>query len=401
MKQFKRTVLVLLCLLLCVSLCMVAADQLQRDFGRVDVQMGVLDTDVGELTYKIYVPDTATEASPAPGVLLLHGYQNDHETSAAYAIELARRGVVVMALDEYGHGSSVPGMIRRGFVNHRVKVNFGEESKEEGTFVAVSGPDRYKVMMNFSNLSFFDEMYSKDPDGNSIADSSMGGVAAYAALAADPRVDFSRMGLSGHSMGTWASWSVAAAYSGTEIEPKAVVLQCGELFRESVYDADQIDFSNVLLLQAKYEEFSYFRDYQLTVTDSLLTSDLRTEFLGCAAADAGWNTTYGSFADGSARRIELLRTNHRLTTHDSNGLAAALDWFDQALDMDTSLPVTDQVAMIKEVLVLVAMLCAVAAMLPLLELLLRIPFFAAVVQLLPSPDHLLSKKRWIKNAVIT
>ena len=36
-------------------------------------------------------------------------------------------GAVVLALDEYGHGSTEIGLLNRGFVNHRVKVNFGEE----------------------------------------------------------------------------------------------------------------------------------------------------------------------------------------------------------------------------------------------------------------------------------
>ena len=55
------------------------------------------------------------------------------------------------------------------------------------------------------------------------------------------------------------------------------------LFRDSAYDAENIHFNNVLLLQAKYDEFSYFRDYKNVVDDELLKSDLRTEFLGCTA----------------------------------------------------------------------------------------------------------------------
>ena len=403
----KRSLAILLALILGIFGCMAMAHDIQTNHGAVAVSQGAIVLDRGDLAYKLYVPNTATAETPAPGVLLLHGYQNDHETCAAYAIELARRGVVVMALDEYGHGGTDIGLSARGWVNHRVKVNFGEESEEAGTFVSVSGPNRFRLMMNFSNLSFFDEKYSKDGDGNAITDSSCGGIAAYAVLAAMENVDASRLGVSGHSMGTWSSWSVAAAFSGVtneagvDISPKATVLQCGELFRESVYDSGNIQFNNVLLLQALYDEFSYFRDYQNFVDDSVLHSELRAEFLGCSTADAAWDTTYGSFTDGSARRMELLETNHRLATHDAAGLAVALDWFGSALDFDHPLGKNDQVAMTKEWLVFAAMLMAIAAMLPLMELLLATPFFVGAATPLPGREGILPKKSWWKNAAIT
>ena len=405
-KSVLRPTCLLMVLLLLLFGCMCIANGIQTDHGRVDVAKGSLDTAVGELTFKLYVPETATAENPAPGVLLLHGYQNDHETCAAYAIELARRGAVVMSLDEYGHGSSTAGLLNRGYVNHRVKVNFGEDSEADGTFVEVGSTKRYRLLMNFSNLSFFDEHYTKDDDGNAITDSSCGGIAAYAALASMDNVDASRLALSGHSMGTWSSWSVAAFYSGmnvqgVDISPKATVLQCGELFRESAYDAEKVSFNNVLLLQSLYDEFSYFRDYQNFVDDDVLHSDLRAEFLGCDNADAAWDTTFGSFSDGTARRMELLETNHRLATHHKGGLAVALDWFDEALDLDTKLASTDHVYMVKELLVFAAMLLAIAAMLPLMELLLQTPLFRRVAQPLPSESGILPKKRWGKNAAIT
>ena len=402
-----RLFALLLGLIIAVFGCMCIAHGIQTDHGSVAVSRGTLDTDAGELSYKLYVPDNATAGNPAPGVLLLHGYQNDHETCAAYAIELARRGVVVMSLDEYGHGDSQVGLLKRGYVNQRVKVNFGQDSVQDGTFVEVGGSKRYRLLMNFSNLSFFDERYTSDSAGNTISDSSCGGIAAYAALAAMDNVDPGRLALSGHSMGTWSSWSVAAAYAGAtndagvDITPKATVLQCGELFRKSAYDSERIYFNNVLLLQAKYDEFSYFRDYQSFLTEELLHSDLRAEFLGCDNAQAAWNTTFGSFREGTARRMELLATNHRLTTHDSKGLAAALDWFDQSIGFEKELPSSDQVYMTKEVLVFAAMLMAIAAMLPLMELLLRTPFFGYVARQLPSREGILPKRRWWKNAVIT
>ena len=320
----KRALAILLALVIGIFGCMAIAHGIQTDHGNVAVSMGSITLPEGDLTYKLYVPNTATEETPATGVLLLHGYQNDHETCSAYAIELARRGIVVMALDEYGHGSTSVGLLQRGTVSHKVTVNYGEDSEAEGTFTSAGGPQRFKLMMNFSNLSFFDDRYTKDDAGGEITDSSCGGSYAYALLAAIDNVDASRLAVRGHSMGTWSSWSVAADFSGTEIAPQAIVLQCGELFRDSAYDAENISFNNVLLLQAKYDEFSYFRDYQNMVTDELLRSDLRTEFLGCTADEAAWDTTYGDFADGSARRIELLNTNHRLTTHNSQGLAAAI-----------------------------------------------------------------------------
>ena len=407
-QQRKKSAIALAVLLVAVFVCMLFANLIQTDFGNVEIVMGVIETDEGNLAYKLYKPASATADAPAAAVLLLHGYQNDHETCSAYAIELARRGVVVMALDEYGHGATEVSMVNRGYVNHKVTVTYGNDSVEDGTYVSVGGQIRYRVMMNFSNMSFFNEHYSSDEDGNTITDSSMGGIAAYAVLADMDCVDNTRMAVSGHSMGTWSSWSVAAAYSGAvnengeDISPKATVLQCGELFRDSVYDTESIHFNNVLLLQAKYDEFNYFRDYQNTVTDEMLTSAVRTEFLGCTADKAAWNTTYGDFADGTARRIELLNTNHRLTTHNAHGMATALEWFTQTIGIETSLATTQQIYMAKEVLVLAAMLLAIAAMLPFMNLLLTVPFFAGVAQPMPNrPEKTVKGWKWWKGAIIT
>ena len=290
--------------------------------------------------YKLYTPKTATAETPAPDVLLLHGYQNDHETCAAYAIKLARRGAVVLCLDEYGHGSTTAGLINRGYVNHKVTVNYGEDSGEDGTFKTISGQTRYKVMMNFYNLSFFDKQYTTDADGNSMTDSSAGGSCAYALLAAMDNVDPARLAISGHSMGTWSSWSVAANFCGTE-------------------------------------------------------------FLGCTADEAAWNTTYGSFEDGTARRMELLNTNHRLTTHNAHGLATALTWFSDTIGLDLTLAPTDQVAMTKETPVLIAMLAAVASLMAVMELLLTTPFFSRAVQPLPGEASVKPNGAWWRGAIIT
>ena len=408
-RNLKASFLALVVLLAIAAACMFVADRVQRDNGRVAIEDGTITTECGDVAYKLYIPASATPETPAPGVLLLHGYQNDHETNAAYAIELARRGYVALSIDCYGHGATTAGLTSRGYVNHVVKVNYGNDSEADGTFLQISGPTRYRILMNFSNLSFFDDHYSRDAEGNDMRDTTVGGASAYAYLASLPYVDDTRLALTGHSMGTWSSWSVAAAFvdatneAGQSTAPKAIVLQCGELFRElpTVYDVEKIHFNNVLLLQAKYDEFSYFRDYQLNVTDDLLKTPLRYEFLGTTADAAAWNKTYGTFADGTARRMELLNTNHRLTTHNAHGLATALEWFGTALGQQTSLAPTDQVAMIKECLVLAAMLASLFAMLPLLNLLLAVPIFKPVRQGLPDRSTLKGAGSWLFAALLT
>ena len=56
-----------------------------------------------------YRPLTATAEHPAPGLLALHGYQSDKEAASTFgALELARRGYVVLAIDQFGPVGAAP-----------------------------------------------------------------------------------------------------------------------------------------------------------------------------------------------------------------------------------------------------------------------------------------------------
>lgn len=420
---------VLLALVILISACMTVANNIQHDNGGVEIETGSIETtlldtdDVVHLGYKLYKPAGTTASDSLPAVLCLHGYQNDHETSAAYALELARRGYVALTIDEYGHGSTDAGMIERGYVNHKVTTTYGYD-EDGATYVQIGGVTRYKVMMNFSNLTFFADRYSKSVDfetgainpAESVRDSSMGGTAAYAWLASLPYVDSTNMAITGHSMGTWAAWSVAAAYSGTEIEPRATALQCGELFKTTrddqgrlAYDADgdgvpEIHFNNVLLVTAKYDEFNYFRDYFKTpVTEDMISNEQRTNFLAVSPAEAAWNTTFHEdFAAGTSTRCEYIITNHRLTTHDKNAVAAIISWFNQAQGQTPSISSDDQIFMTKELLVFASMLMGIASCVAFAFMLKAVPFLADVYGGVPNRPSKLKKgwKFW-KGAILT
>lgn len=81
---------------------------IERDFGRLEVKTVEFMTDQNApMIAKLYRPKTATSEHPAPGLLALHGYQSDKEATNTFgALELAKRGFVVLAIDHFGHGYS-------------------------------------------------------------------------------------------------------------------------------------------------------------------------------------------------------------------------------------------------------------------------------------------------------
>lgn len=438
LKKSKSTIIIF-CILLVISVvCMTFANCIQNDFGNVTVTTGYITstTEDGEtylMGYKLYVPKGVDENNPAPAILCLHGYQNDHETSAAYALECARHGYVALAIDEFGHGSTNIGMLERGYVNHKVSVCYGWDSEEGKTYTFMSGPDRYKLLSNFSNLDFFIDKYSHSIDKETgdvsqteyIIDSSMGGASAYLWLATQKFVIPTKMAITGHSMGTWAAWSVAAAYSNALIEidgtpcpitPRATILQAGEIFKTTTdscghlaYDSDEdgiieISFNNVLLLSAKYDEFNYFRDYaKTTINESVEKGDVNANFLNVPNEEAKFNQTFHEDFDvGSSRRRNLYVTNHRLLTHNGQAIADTLEWLSKSYSYPLSQSSTNQIFMIKEWLVFFAMLASIASAVAVMMLFKNIAWFSPVFGSVPNrPDKEKKGFKWWKAAIIT
>ncbi|WP_051977435.1 serine aminopeptidase domain-containing protein [Necropsobacter rosorum] len=84
------------------------AAQVERDFGRIDVRIISFMTEEQQpMSAKLYRPVSASADNPKPALLALHGYQSDKEATNTFgALELARRGFVVLAIDHFGHGYS-------------------------------------------------------------------------------------------------------------------------------------------------------------------------------------------------------------------------------------------------------------------------------------------------------
>lgn len=83
------------------------ASRVQTDGGQVAVTEVRIAAEEGvTVSGLLYRPKGATAATPAPGVLVSHGYINTREMQSPFAIELSRRGYVVLAMDMTGHGYS-------------------------------------------------------------------------------------------------------------------------------------------------------------------------------------------------------------------------------------------------------------------------------------------------------
>lgn len=84
----------------------IVAGMFHTSSGAVAASRVSFDTPKGTLSGILYLPKGAGAADPRPSVVVTHGYLNSAEMQDANAIELSRRGYVVLALDMYDHGHS-------------------------------------------------------------------------------------------------------------------------------------------------------------------------------------------------------------------------------------------------------------------------------------------------------
>ncbi len=105
MKQIKNPLSWLIISLVLIIIGSFSAYQFNSSTGDVDVSRIYFETPRGELSGLLYKPDGADQ-EPRPTIIATHGYLNSGEMQAAQAIEMSKRGYVVLALDQYDHGHS-------------------------------------------------------------------------------------------------------------------------------------------------------------------------------------------------------------------------------------------------------------------------------------------------------
>ena len=261
----------------------------------------------------LYIPANATPQIPAPGILAVHGYINSRETQDGFAIEFARRGYVVLALDQTGHGYSDPPAFAGGF----------------------GGPDGLAYLRS---LEF---------------------------------VDKDNIGLEGHSMGGWAVLAAATAMPNLY---KSMVLEGSSTGQPFAAEGTPSWPRNVALVFAQYEEFSTLMWGVDKARDVTQSPKLWALFGTQGPVVPG--KVYGDIAQGTARVLHTPAITHPAEHISHEAIGHSLDWFAKTLQGGTPRPVDDQIWFRKEIGTLIALIGFVALLIGAFDGLLEAPMFS-------------------------
>ncbi|WP_460239879.1 alpha/beta hydrolase family protein [Aurantivibrio infirmus] len=293
----------------------------------------------GTMSALLYKPDTASAENKAPGVLAIHGYINSRETQSGFAIELARRGFVVLAIDQSGHGYTDP----PAFAN---------------AFGATDG------------LTYLRSL---------------------------PFVDTNRIGLEGHSMGGWAS---RAATQQMPDQYHAIVMEGSSTTSLAFgnFTGSANDPKNIAIVFSLYDEFSEMM-WRGSKPQDLASSPILMELFGTdSPVEVG--KLYGDIEQGTGRILYQPATTHPGDHISPEAILNAVSWLQLTLNQPSEIAPDDHIFLWKELGTLIALVGIILFIFPLCQLLLYMPFFASLKKQSPV-NHRDSGVFWWIGALLT
>lgn len=346
-KSTKRVLAVAILLMLVGS---IFASLFNSSMGSVKVSRISFETDKGTLSGLLYMPKDASAENPKPTVVLTHGYLNSAEMQDANAIELSRRGYVVFAFDMYDHGHS--------------KINSDYYPGTEffdlwGTFWINSMADAVAYM--------YEQPYVlKDANGNGI------------------------IGVTGHSMGGFSSTVALAGdesyFAETGVRRILCGLTEGSDFMYSAFVGVTAEVADMAgggrtmgKVAAQYDEFFFNDPAEAGGTvrhkDYVSTPDGQT-FLQQEAPSA--NTWYET-SDGGKRIIYEPAQTHPWNHFSKETTGYAISFYNTAFaDYQSgikNIAETNQIWQYKELFSFIALIGFILLFVPLVEILISLPFF--------------------------
>lgn len=343
-------------LLLCLALVFagaLGAHLFKTDFGRVVVTGIKLPTQNGQwLTADVFRPRTATEKTPAPLVVVCPGFERSKETLDSYSIELARRGIVVIAIDPYNQGASSATRQRRS-------------ASLEGYGVI--------PMVDYAhgtpNLNYIDKARI------GAAGYSAGGNAVLQAASVFGK----------RARGSTAANKLAGVFVG------GYVLSLTDEVLASVNTNVCVDYA--VLDEGGFRNVLRHADLRrapeaLRLVNAVLPADAKI-------SEVRIDHPYGDPSAGTLRLVHNTPDNiHPLLPYDPRSIAHLVRYFSTVFSLQPALAPRDQVWFYKELCTLVSLVGGLLSLLPLTALLLRWPVFRPLVHPVPPPLPAPSRKGW-------
>ncbi len=405
--KVRVSAIVLVVCLLAMIVSSVIGQQIQTSGGSVRTEEITFTTDVGATSHaKLYIPETATAENPAPAVLLCHGYTASLDAMEPNAIELSRRGYVVMALDMYGHGEST--LPPDGY------------SQVEMGSVENYAPDlgSYSALQEFAKYDFVD-LTKIGMLGHSMGTAAIqeGAYLAYAKWTNIYNAALAEYTASGMDAATAAGAAYMDAMNAGIVLPSSMVLTGYNYNVRNRNDLTYIGVTaengvfplyaapvNMCTIQATYDEFSGFL---WGVEDS---SQYTTSFkfaYGTGGATNVPSGTYFMYGDASAtpltreeavtaaasaaltmvpiRAAFSFEGTHSDTYYDETAISYGIDFLDITLrGGESTIDPTDQVWHDRAACGLVGLIATLVSFGALALTLLKVPFFATIVKAEPK-----------------
>ena len=282
----------------------------------------------------LFKPKDATADNPLPAVVLTHGYLNNREMQLQNAIELARRGFVVLTVDREGHGNY-------------------ENSGEQSAVMATSG--LYDSVKYLYNMDYVD----KDKIG--ISGHSMGGMTTALTLLQDMQLGLVSAGL----IQAWSSFMGA----GADVDVGMLKAQDDEFF----------------FTTNEGEDGTISREYLSTRAAKTFIGN--TELEGDVVSGAIYvngqavETTGGQETEGAFRVVYEISGVHPQNHCSVEGANAVVNFFYNAFGTPNGyeyISEGNQVWWVKEAFSLIGMIGFFALIFPLVSLLLTTPVFRSL-----------------------
>lgn len=317
---------------LLIVVCGVLLAHFVQTAGGIRVQdVRFTGTNGTPMSAHLYVPPGATAKTPAPGILAVHGYFNSREAQSGFAIEYARRGYVVLALDQTGHGYSAP----PAFAN------------------AFGGIDGLKYLRNLDI------------------------------------VDKDNVGLEGHSMGGWTVVNAAAAMPDAY---KALVLEGSSTGKPFAPEGSPEFPRNLAVVFSRYDEFPGVMWQVPTAAQVTGSKKLQAVFGTDGAVEPG--RVYGSLESGTARVLYTPAITHPMDHISPTAIGHSIDWFQRTLRGGTPRPSDDQTWYWKEAGTFVALIGLAVFVIGVFNALLSLSAFAPLRADPPADSTQARGARW-------